>query len=503
MLCAISEQTPQEAVFSVKSGHIFEKALIEKHIRSTGSCPMTREALTLDDLMPVVVPTPFKPRAANLASMPALLQTMQNEWDSVMLETFTLKQQLTETRKNLAKALYENDAAFRVIARLIQERDAAKQALAELKAGPASTATGPAAAPASSDMEVDTKDDGGMTDDILSRLDVSHKALRTGRKKRIKARAREVASQDAIRSYTSASFSPHSSSHPGILCVSLHPTNPSLSVTGGHDSNLVLFDRKQGKILDTLKGHRKKVTDVSFVGDTGLILSASGDSKAIIWEPQSSGRYAAKHTISCHTEEVVSSALHPSNEFFVTASADKSWAFHDIATGRTRQHVRPVDGQPASAFTGMAFHPDGLLIGACNADKMVNILDAKTFVTRANLTGHKAALTSLAFSQNGTYLATGDAAGTVKLWDLRNVQCFQTITDQDISTVNSLSFDQSGSYLAVGGSDVRLFDTSSWNLVNAFGDHSGAVTSVQFGDKVDYFASTSLDRTVKFWSPPQ
>jgi len=183
MFCGISEDTPQEPVVSKKSGHVFEKRLIEKHIRSTGACPITKEALSLEDLIPLQIKAPFKPRPANLSSMPALLQTVQNEWDAVMLETYTVKQQLVETRKNLAKALYENDAAFRVIARLIKERDEARALLVELPGA----ASAPSSAAAGVGMEVEgnshSAEDAGMTADVIAKLDDSAKALQKGRKK--------------------------------------------------------------------------------------------------------------------------------------------------------------------------------------------------------------------------------------------------------------------------------------------------------------------------------
>ena len=61
------------------------------------------------------------------SSIPALLQTLQNEWDAAMLEVFALKQQNNSLKQELSVALYTQDAATRVVARLIKERDAARE----------------------------------------------------------------------------------------------------------------------------------------------------------------------------------------------------------------------------------------------------------------------------------------------------------------------------------------------------------------------------------------
>ena len=56
-----------------------------------------------------------------------------------MLECFTLREQVHAVRQELAHALYQQDAACRVIARLTKERDEAKRQLttaqAQLAAG--------------------------------------------------------------------------------------------------------------------------------------------------------------------------------------------------------------------------------------------------------------------------------------------------------------------------------------------------------------------------------
>lgn len=51
--CALSGELIETPVISKVSGHIFEKRLIEKHIESTGTCPITGRPLSLEDLIEV------------------------------------------------------------------------------------------------------------------------------------------------------------------------------------------------------------------------------------------------------------------------------------------------------------------------------------------------------------------------------------------------------------------------------------------------------------------
>jgi pre-mRNA-processing factor 19 len=80
----------------------------------------------------VKAPRAVRPRPPTLTSIPSLLGVFQEEWDALALETYTLRQNLAQTRQELSNALYQHDAAVRVIARLTKERDEARNALARV-----------------------------------------------------------------------------------------------------------------------------------------------------------------------------------------------------------------------------------------------------------------------------------------------------------------------------------------------------------------------------------
>lgn len=151
----------QDSLAQCQAGQIFEKRLIESYIAENGCEPITGEILAVDDLIALKSARAVKPRPPTLTSIPSLLSVFQNEWDAVALETFQLKQNLTQLQQELSLALYNCDAANRVIVRLTKERDEARDALTKVPVGQqrsdaSSTAPSSTAATSTADvMQVD------------------------------------------------------------------------------------------------------------------------------------------------------------------------------------------------------------------------------------------------------------------------------------------------------------------------------------------------------------
>ncbi|KAK9239324.1 Prp19/Pso4-like-domain-containing protein [Lipomyces kononenkoae] len=132
MICSISGTAPHDPVISPNSGNVFDRKLIEAYISEHGRDPITGDALSIDSLISIKTSTTPAPRTPAQASIPNLLQTFQNEWDALVLETLTLRQELLKARQDLSTALYYHDAAVRVVAKLTKERDDAVRELETL-----------------------------------------------------------------------------------------------------------------------------------------------------------------------------------------------------------------------------------------------------------------------------------------------------------------------------------------------------------------------------------
>lgn len=494
ILCAISGHAPEEPVFSPKTGHVYEKRLIEKQIQSEGKCPVTQAELTLDDVVDMKANKAVRPRPAAAASIPGMLGMLQGEWDSLLTETFELKSHLDTTRKQLSHALYQHDAACRVIARLLRERDAARGQVAQLQdqlatMKPMSQTDG---------QEADEAET-GLTPDIIQRMTDIAKTLSRTRKKRDFP---GLATVDEVKKLSSVGeFKIHQSSAPGILCVDLHKEHDDRVVTGGMDHQVIIFDGKEEKVAQKLAGHSKKVTSVAFHPTKDVVLSASQDATARIWACTDASNWKAPYTcanvVRKHKAEVTDLSVHPLGDFFLTSSRDKSWALHDFASGRCVRHVQEQE----SGYACMKFHPDGLICAGGTENKVIQVWDIKDQVTVATLTGHEGEITALSFSENGYYLASASKDGTVKLWDLRKPLNIQTLQVGD-GAVNAVRFDQTGQYLAVGASSAQVYNFETKSSVATtieLTEHDASVMGVCIGGHGRSFASVSMDQTLRLY----
>lgn len=156
LVCALSGQSPIVDPVVTPTGQICsKKLLLQKLIETNYTNPFsdtdtrTGTGTPLDESQLVELSSSTisvsAPKPATANSIPSILNTLSSEYDSLVLELYDTRKALEDTRKELSVALYQNDAAIRVIARVVLERDVARRQLAEAStstSGSVAAATG-------------------------------------------------------------------------------------------------------------------------------------------------------------------------------------------------------------------------------------------------------------------------------------------------------------------------------------------------------------------------
>ena len=108
---------------------------------------------------------------------------------------------------------------------------------------------------------------------------------------------------------------------------------------------------------------------------------------------------------------------------------------------------------------------------------------------------------TLAFSADGTRLASGSRDTTVRLWDTVGTQA-PIVLQGHHGWINALAFSPDGSLLASGDTDraVHVWDTTSGALLATFSGHLSGIVALRFSPDGRTLASGSADGTVRFWS---
>ena len=145
----------------------------------------------------------------------------------------------------------------------------------------------------------------------------------------------------------------------------------------------------------------------------------------------------------------------------------------------------------------VAFSPDGTLLASGSWNDTVKLWDVSTERQIATLPSTEPSL--VAFSPDGKTLAVGTWDNTVELWDVATQERIATLGHRAV-VFYTVSFSPDGKTLAVGTWDntVELWDVATQERIATLG-HEAVVNAVSFSPDGTLLASGSRDNTVKLW----
>jgi len=210
----------------------------------------------------------------------------------------------------------------------------------------------------------------------------------------------------------------------------------------------------------------------------------------------------------------------------------------------------PINGHNGT-IRSICFDPssDLTLLTAGDVDKNIKMWDTENGSSKGELIGHSKDVTTIKWSNDGSYFGSGSADKTIKLWDIKSLKEICTIPTLGYGPINDISllntgemlivaaghvdgnitiwdaqrkslfteikensqgkevrtvcFSPDGKFLISGGFDnkIKIYDIlNNFNLASEL-EHNDKVVSVKWHPDLPIIVSTSADKTARIWSP--
>ena len=167
-------------------------------------------------------------------------------------------------------------------------------------------------------------------------------------------------------------------------------------------------------------------------------------------------------TLRGHSHFVNSVCLVRQDQQIVSAGLNKIIMVWDLASGQAVQQF-PVDNMVLMMDT----HPDAKRAVIAGRSSVPRILDLQTGEFVANLSGHRKNVTCVAYSPDGTLIATSSQDGTVKLWD-SDTGTLKQSSPASREQVKRVAFSPTGEQVVCcRGAELAVLDVADLNQVKS------------------------------------
>ncbi len=241
-----------------------------------------------------------------------------------------------------------------------------------------------------------------------------------------------------------------------------------------------------------LKGHTEAVNDAQFSPDGALIVTASVDKTARVWDANTGQQVGI---LQGHTDGLRRARFSPDGTLIATASADKTARVWDAKTFQPRALL-----QHDAAVNDLKFSSDGKFLATASEDGTAHLWDPSTGGERFVLRGHTKGVAALDFSRDGTRLVTLSKDNTARVWDTSNGQSLFELKPETGSFTQA-RFSRDGKRILTAGSDnfARMWDASTGRELFNLAGHDAPLQDARFSPDDTRIVTASGDGTARVW----
>ena len=283
-----------------------------------------------------------------------------------------------------------------------------------------------------------------------------------------------------------------------VVSAHFSPDN-SLLVTASDDYTARIWDVKIGKELHVLKGHTYEVRSAEFSPDNKLIVTASNDKTVRIWDVETGG---SLRILMKHIHLVYSAHFSSDNTLIVTASADKTARIWNVETGE-QLHVLKHPNEVNLAH----FSPDNKLVVTASVELAeqrrnitVKMWEAETGKELYTITKHNDLVSSAQFSSDNTLFVTASYDKTARICDVKTGEELHTLRGHT-SGITSVQFSPDNRLIVTASSDktARIWDVKTGEELRVLEGHTHEIYSADFSLDNNLILTAAYDKTARIW----
>lgn len=174
----------------------------------------------------------------------------------------------------------------------------------------------------------------------------------------------------------------------------------------------------------------------------------------------------------------------------------------DTANGKELLQFKLPEGfVPGPNLGALAFSPDGTRLATPGVGSTAIVWDLANGGKKLwTLEGHNQLVAGVSYSPDGKRIATGSADRTIKIWDAETGRELHTLSGHG-HIVGRVVFDSQGKRLASGSLDstVKIWDVESGQELLTLTGHTASVWGISFSPDGKTIATGSNDKTLRFW----
>jgi len=248
--------------------------------------------------------------------------------------------------------------------------------------------------------------------------------------------------------------------------------------------------------IDTFSGHRDCVYTLEGASEIFQFFSAGGDGLVVRWDLRKpdAGELFAQIPASIYAlcfDKI-------KNQLWIGQNFE---GIHLIDV-ESKEEINSIKITSASIFD-IKIHNENAFVGL--SDGTIVVMDVDSFTVKKHIKASDKSVRNIAINSFRSEFSVAYSDFSVKIFDLNNFS-LKLVVNQHTNSVFTLCYSSDYQYLITGGRDAHLkilAVNQKYNLYKDIPAHLFAINDIKFSPNGKYFATCSMDKSIKIWDTQQ